>query len=789
MSAPPGHNESVSLLEAGTANIPNSVVVMGGGATVSSIVKSMRKNLSKRLKQRGPKASHKKKRKQGGGSITNPYVLDNTTTYQTAKTLSFNVQAETVTAAQINMGAVLTAPDILDGDIQVYVTAAKQLWKRSGGSSTVKGLNMQMIIPSLSNPYLKPDMLTPATLSKIETDRLSIALNTDTRNILLFPSIAGSIEMFQKCIAPFFDASKRLVTTNPNTCMLFPPPFFGTDVDINTNLFKYYILIKNMIVADGRHSIYILTPYSAEHLSQAYLITENLTVERKSVIFPLLEPTYVIFPFSVNITMPPDVDIPDTRGGILFSAANAPTKEPILPAAVSSPPMDGLLDLILKTPADTSSSVAFLPNLTITDPKLDPMNYRQIGITGVVVDATNYIIIPTDATRDTGPTFGPAFLGDPNAIIASVSLTPITLGTQAYSLRASVPDVIKDWKLAIFTEEEARFLNDLHMNPSMLSKVFGMGWKQELTKHLITITRSKCFTDANLVLNADCQGTKTFIAKIFEEMVKNSNSLIELETSKAKSKFASLRNIIEQQANARFKGDELPGPDLMDVNDFTDVINYITDENGVAKPSLDTKAFLKSFNDGTLPRVLSVFDFIASPAQPGAPPNSVSASYIGILTAKDLDILGKLGFTPPAVLVPPPAPPVPGDPKTYTLTFSKPISLDVLNKLANNNVRRYMMVVGEEGDDPNINNLPNSRASDDTYTLRLQLTKLISLTSRVSVHAELVMKNSDPKDGTYTVDLINGDLSALQGVYAVMNMSSINLFPKYIFELPTPTII
>jgi len=780
MSAPPGYSENVSLLAPGTENIPGSVPVMGGG-TIKGALQSIRRAVSKRQKPRVNGSKKIKKRKQRGGALTNPYVLDPANTFESALgKRSFKVDTGTTPVPKDMANAPAENTGDSTSDILSYTSSMKDMWVRTNGASAVQSLNSTIVLPLMSNPYLRPDMLTPTTLPKVGTDRLSILIS-DVSGIVVFPPINGDIEQFKRCISIFFSDQNR-VRDSPSTCIIFPSPFFHPlyktgDLNQNVRLFKYFLHVKNMLTKDGRHSMYILTPYTVDHISQCYDVADRLTVDDKSPVLPLLEPSYILFPYSVGIQNAAAAELSaDERGGILFSAPGP--GEPILPEPNSS--MDGLIDLALKSSGATS--IAYRPLLQTEDLKLVDMNYRQVSEFGETIQF--YEIVPTPATKSLTIT-GPAFIGDENAFTNGVPLTAVSLGTQGYSLRTSLPDVVKDWKLAIYTNEEARLLNDLNMSPALLQKGFGTSWKEELANNLITISRSKCFTDTSLVLNADCQRTKQFISKVFEQMVQNSDSILAFQGSKADSQVASLSNIVAQQnkiINGATLAGTIPGPDLMDPNDFTDVINYITDTTGLVKPNLDLTDFVDRFNKKTYRPVLSVRNFRVISTPPTTPIKIVVA-FSGLLTTKDKGLLGATQVEKDI--------PIKGQ---YTLTISKAITDTQLDALKNNNVRQFRIVKSNGPyavDWGNNQNVPNSNISDKTFTLRINMTKNIPSTipgipPKVRpFNITLVMNNSSQGGSPYTDAMVKGDIRAIQELYREINTSSSILFPNYTFYEPS----
>lgn len=576
---PPGYNANESMLEGGTATITS---VMGGGANpVKKALKHIRSKLSKKKKGRSRAQASTRKHstpvKQDGG-VGGHYTLLSNNAFANMRDI------ETINSSEIDVSKLddtTDLPDLPDAETVAknyaeYKGGADLLWKRSGGSSAVKALMSTVGVTAMN-----PNNLT----GQRGTDRLCIILSQETHKIIVFPPIMGDIELFKKCI------KIAGPTTTPSgitmkMCYIFTTPFFkGGETDdsatVNANkitneqLFAYFVHVKLLLKADNA-DLYILTEQSPRNINVSKELTSKITISDSTTpIYPLLEPTYIVYPYALNIQPvdgnndPIDGAEADKTGGILFSAASP--GEPVLPAADSS--MEGLISVILKdpfifpinmpkaattgmsgTPATPATSVgtdittlaslAYKPNITKPDPQLDRMNFRQITLTNI--GATVYYKYvkyypngsPSPA-KSTISSYESIFLSSPDAYIDDVPLVPVELGTKEFSIRMSLPEVKENWRNAIFTDEESNFLNSLNINPKRLNAIYAEKWKDVLAKNLTVISRSKCFKDNHLILHAECQETQTFIAKIFESFVENSDDIVELERGQMQSAVAA----------------------------------------------------------------------------------------------------------------------------------------------------------------------------------------------------------------------------------------------------------
>jgi hypothetical protein len=156
-----------------------------------------------------------------------------------------------------------------------------------------------------------------------------------------------------------------------------------------------------------------------------------------------------------------------------------------------------------------------------------------------VAAATVATATPIDETPDT------KFKGSKKAFLTGVSYTSVPLGANQYSLRhPRNPEVETDWENTIFTEDEARFLNDLNLRPDIMASIYkdrNISWKLDLATNLATIVRSKCFTDSRLVLHSDCQSSQKFITDILNYFVENDEQITSLEKNEEEATKVALR--------------------------------------------------------------------------------------------------------------------------------------------------------------------------------------------------------------------------------------------------------
>ena len=234
---------------------------------------------------------------------------------------------------------------------------------------------------------------------------------------------------------------------------------------------------------------------------------------------------------SESKSSPKPIAIPDAdeRGGILFSAC---TKDEVsLPAPNRG--FNGPINYIQRN--QPRGSVAYKPNLLTREPLLNGLDYQEYSLfqQPLMSKQQMFTITINEATPVAAETKistdQKAFLASPSAVQSNIPLVPVGVHSQEYSIRSPLPDVLNDWNNAVYSDDEADYLNALQVSPRILNAIFPNTWKKELAEHLSAISRSKCFTDSRLILNSECQKAQEFISKILNYFMSNSSSILQLQ--------------------------------------------------------------------------------------------------------------------------------------------------------------------------------------------------------------------------------------------------------------------
>jgi hypothetical protein len=414
-------------------------------------------------------------------------------------------------------------------------------------------------------------------------DRLAILLPKSTEEILLFPPVQSSRRRFYACLK-YLEAERLLdgegnvteqAKTGPKKVVLFAAPFFKLEannipgyLESNRKLLGHFLKLK----AQYPH-MYILSQSTAMNKMIGNCI---VTEASSNPLLNMLEPTYVIYPFvrSREDVNPFDDDNMLTRipvGGIIFSAAAE--NEATLPASNLPSKLAGPSTYIQK---GERTAVAYLPNPKVEDAEINrlykAMKVRcyprgtvgQGGQSGplqgpVEYQAFNpdkvrrYIVqaSPAEAARDASGVKADLFeaAGEDELALEDVMYTRVPLDGRVYSFRLpGSPGVMDDWKAGRFTGDEAEFLNELQLRPSLLLEIFkgeelGPSPPERLAGFMQNMANGRCFTDERMLTASECQESRDFVNRVYNYYLMHDERVEELreEEEAARKRAARFR--------------------------------------------------------------------------------------------------------------------------------------------------------------------------------------------------------------------------------------------------------
>jgi hypothetical protein len=551
------------MLSGGTEQI---VGVMGGGT---------RRNKNRRQRKSSKKTSKMSRRrrksslKSGGANANanananekNPFILTLTGSVESAEVPAATFNYKTLKQLGVTGIPLITLPNepvsVLIKSVNEYIKAQRKMWKYH----SINGADLA-ITPSVISTEICSSIKYPSIDGRNGVsgyDRLSIILPKETQHIIVFPPCYGNLITYGKC-AEYINNS-----TDSNTVFIFTPPFYSreqSESKENRTIFHSFISMKKALEEDGLASAHILSEYTNATVSSACILTTG-TIHKETSLLPMLEPTYIIYPYMIKIDG-------DSVNGIIFSAAAH--DEVILPESNIA----SKSGLIVTSQNGISGGHTFPPNTNKNDALLKESSipYRQYRF----FSKDSEDILNTSGERVTMIKLGGSTVSEPqsggkqdedqenkkfeasNSVsLEGVSYTSVPLGAHQYSLRHPTTNIIDDWKNEIFTEDEAKFLNELNLRPYILEDIYKNNdktWQGELANNMATIVRSKCFNDSRLVLHSDCQASQKFITDILEYFVKHEKRISSLEDDEDEARNREV-HLKYEKAKAKLEASDL----------------------------------------------------------------------------------------------------------------------------------------------------------------------------------------------------------------------------------------
>lgn len=485
-----------------------------------------------------------------------------------------------------------------------YSTAQKEVWvkkliDKTGGTGSTAD-----IATSTGSRCLAVDIETVTQArASLAFDRLVHILPETTQVLLIAPPIQGNIALFDTVVDRLVKYGYLTQTIDGNMALkencelVFSAPIFGLGEDEEDDVAKnnsliWYSILRLKLLAKGR--VTALSDYRDATEKIGCFLHQRLQtsgpfgspqVPAKEEISNLLEPSYLVYPFSRG-----------EKDGVLVTAAlngEAPLPMPKEGAKTYS------VGQALKMPNFTDAYIAIRPDLGKPDSEFgNYVTFSSFGAGDTVADMGGFK--PQKSTRGDcqdliylqrlekmqpetrlGPLTGMgatldgkfpltiirlrpdprgltgfepscARLGDslrtvslarlerfvpsPMEVPRDQAFTMINLGPKVYELRLLPPGSL-DWQQMRFTDSEAEFLNDLNLRPWILSDVFPIqslgardgrssrDWRNWVSQFLKAVTNSQCFKDSNLLSRRECEDARIFINAVYDYFLLNDDRL------------------------------------------------------------------------------------------------------------------------------------------------------------------------------------------------------------------------------------------------------------------------
>ena len=415
--------------------------------------------------------------------------------------------------------------------VRRHIEAALPEWKRHNivNPTTV---DLAKILTTRTN-CIPPTGNIDDQRGQVGVDRLTCVLPRSTTRIIMFQPVRGDEAIFRQCK----NYLTQEIRGDPNTVIIFPPPFFGLNDGGILNIYARFLRLKLDLKEQNGAAVYLLTQNTMFQKIVGCVISINEFGKPEDTnndmpISNLLEPTYIVYPYPR--TMPQA-----TRpvGGILFSGAAADEV-----SAPESTIPNRLASIGKYVSLGGRNTVAFPPNTRLDDKilgKVQPYHvFRFYGEKAVefqgVIDMKlkgeeGYDVSALDFVDET------KFLAfDPDHLMVDeVQYELITLDGNIFSIRkpgTGKGNVTRDWLVGKFTKDEADMLNSLKLRPQILSDIFGRDeWPRELMLFLTNLVASKCYTDTALLTDARCDESSEFVQKVFNYFLENDERIRALE--------------------------------------------------------------------------------------------------------------------------------------------------------------------------------------------------------------------------------------------------------------------
>jgi hypothetical protein len=453
--------------------------------------------------------------------------------------------------------------------VKSYTEKQLRLWKRHAAKGKQESAAKPMRQDTCSAAIRESGILDDVR-GEGGFDRLAVFLPKSVKTIVVLPAIYGIPAAYAELIA-----SMEKYIDDSACAILFSPPFYGL-LPTDRNLFANFLTDK----ARFKAKLYALAHSTTQSLLTGCLLDpEYLHRPSSSYVYSLLEPTYVIYPY---------------EGGLVFSGAAE--DEAALPVSSSK---------AVSSVSETSQkgSIAFPPSLYKED-TIDFKVYRLVGNTDAIVLECGKTAAAAEQTGGgPGRRNQDKFLPTPDAdlVMEGVIYGHLSVGLDTFVIRepsGAGARVYDDWLQMRYTSDEADFLNELSLRPSILENIWPNGdWKAHVADFMKNIVISECFTDLTLLTDNECQVSRDFMDKAMKYFLLHDERIMHIK------KRASLNDAIAE-AMAGVASSKT-----------SSVTNPFTGEGAAVGASILSgtgesikQQIIKTKNDGSFPGVKAVGD-------------------------------------------------------------------------------------------------------------------------------------------------------------------------------------
>jgi hypothetical protein len=452
--------------------------------------------------------------------------------------------------------------------------------------------------------------------------RLTYILPLTTQTLIVIPPINGDTMKFMKALQTLDDLG--MITGNMeiqrDVVVVCSSPFYGAMMDDTSHMKNYFLFTVALSLKKGNpDKFFVLSENTANNYATGTLFHtgRNLAGPGHNIL-PMLEPSYVIYPYKRM-----------TLEGLLVSASVG--GEPSLPNAKTGE--TGLAEIYGKYNFGQKTTLAYSPNLkaeaspglfTIrsgTNKKIPqelsadckgllasynltervemfhPSRRLNSDFGNVLqvfrLQNGDLPLCKLQAVKELEEPQGPdKFYGSPEATMgggnhkAPVKTYMAEVSGKIYNIR--IPEfangVRKDWLNGIYTDDEADFLNSMNLRPKMMDQIFpmsldpkgglvGVKWQEAVANFLQNMVTSQCFTDESLMTNRECMTSREFMNTVFNYFADKdlqSDTLHEYEDAAADDAMGQYKKA-RQDAESAKRHAAFRQPDAKEATDITSV--------------------------------------------------------------------------------------------------------------------------------------------------------------------------------------------------------------------------
>lgn len=381
--------------------------------------------------------------------------------------------------------------------------------------------------------------------------------------VLLVPNIKGDLQRFLS-IKEFLETKNFL--KKRNHFIIFAGEFFSDNQEQDHLLLDEYVRLAE------KNNLYNL--FTRDENAKKHLCS-YMNKEKDSIIPFFLDPNVLLFedlqliltvdalppnmmkfisksPNEKSFYIPPAVVVSEAAGGKPFKsylevkgqnvvAVNTPMIDSMIPkeSSIQCPPdeykcsefqggyslsklgnplsiLEPQEDLYLFYKNQNQLHLPFFREEKEKEKKDRAMTQRQIRAQAEANAAAATAAAPAPA-----PPLEPGPFQESSAAKDATNLFSFSIELKTYKIRFATDEVKKNWKELIFVQEEADFLNGLHLSPKLLQDVFQDEWKDKLVSFLESLVDSKCYNDTNLLMNEKCKDARAFLQSVYMQMYAN----------------------------------------------------------------------------------------------------------------------------------------------------------------------------------------------------------------------------------------------------------------------------